>query len=111
MWMQLTEDVYSALKKYFSTISNIGYKSYGEVDKLLVFIFIEEILNGPMCAYVSEEDYKTLTDTLECMYGTCMIPYPSYKKGIDEPYNSNSQNFRGSELDYLRVIDNLIRVV
>lgn len=107
--MQLTNSVFESIEKYFNSISKTGYKSYTEVYKLLTFIFIEEILNGSMCKYITEEDYKILSNKLECLYGTCMIPYPKYKESATLSMNNFYNSFRVTE-DKLRFIENLIRV-
>lgn len=83
--MELTNEVYDSLRRYFSALTHFGYKSYSQVNSLLIFIFIEELLCGPMAEYVTEEDYKYISDSLYCLYGkSCLIPYPSYKKSIED---------------------------
>lgn len=82
--MEFPNEVSSALNRYFSTLSHTGYKSYNEVDKLLVLIFMEELLCGPMSEFITEEDYKHIYSSIVCLQGSCMIPYPSGNKGVDD---------------------------
>lgn len=78
--MEFPNEVSSALNRYFSTLSHTGYKSYSEVNKLLVLIFIEELLCGSMSEFITEEDYKLIYLSITCLNGSCMIPYPSGNK-------------------------------
>lgn len=68
---------YTGISNYFKTLSTFGYKNYSEVDKLLLLLFIEEILEGPIKEYITEDDYKSIVKVLYCLFGsTCLIPYP-----------------------------------
>jgi hypothetical protein len=73
----ISKEVSEALNSYMSVLSHIGYKSYCSVEKLLVYTFIEEILDICKTA-VTEEDYNTLSNVVNCLYGSCMIPFPYY---------------------------------
>lgn len=67
-----------AIQRYFTTLSQFGYKKYSDVDKLLVLLFIEEILSQGFLQYITEEDYKVITNALYCLYGSnCMIEFPN----------------------------------
>lgn len=81
--MVLHNKTYDALNNYFSLLSHTGYKSYNEVYKLLVLSFIEEMISGDMKEYITEEDYKYISSMMECLYGSCMIPYPNNNKEYD----------------------------
>ena len=68
-----------AFERYFNTLSKLGYKSYSDVDKLLVLSIIEDILSGELSFFVTEEDYRSITNALYCMIGNnCLIDLPSY---------------------------------
>lgn len=77
---KLTNIASTAVNRYFKTLSTFGYKSYTDVNKLIVLIFIEELLNSSEFSfYISEEDYKIITNSLYCLYGSdCMIDFPEY---------------------------------
>lgn len=82
--MEFLNMVSSSLEKYFSLLSHTGYKSYNDVNKLLVLLFFEEMLCGPMSEFITKEDYKLIHSSIECLYGSCMIPYPTGRNGIDD---------------------------
>ena len=73
----LTKEVAGALSRYMYVLSHIGYKTYCAVDKLLVYSFIEELLDRFSLA-VTEDDYNSVAKTLNCLYGSCLIPFPYY---------------------------------
>lgn len=68
-----------AFARYFNALSLLGYKSYSDVDKLLVLSVIEDILSGELSFFVTEEDYRSITNALYCIMGdNCLISLPSY---------------------------------
>lgn len=68
-----------ALRRYFNALSKLGYKDYDDVSKLLVLLFIEELLTSEFSFYVTEDDYKSITNALYCIMGNnCLIDLPSY---------------------------------
>lgn len=70
---------YIGICNYFQTLSTFGYKSYGEVNKLITLLFIEDLLRNSFSLYISEDDYRTITRVLYCLFGsTCLIPYPEF---------------------------------
>lgn len=82
--MELTNEAYNSINNYFSVLSHTGYKPYNEVEKLLVFLFIEEMLCGPLTQYITEEDYNIISNNIYCLYGSCMIPFPTYRMAIED---------------------------
>lgn len=73
------ERVYNSLTSYFTSLKNIGYRKQSDVNRLLVFIAIQELLDNDFRGLVSEEDYDIINKALYCLYGsTCLIPYPDY---------------------------------
>lgn len=104
----ISQEVAGAIERYFSILSHVGYKSYCEVDKLLVFIFIEELLNK-FSFVLTEKDYDTLANVVNCFYGSCMIPFPYYidsKKEEEELPVFFYEYFRLSEDNLLRATEN-----
>ena len=80
----ITNISFEALQRYFHTLSVLGYKSYNDVGKMLLLLYIEEILTGEMSFYVTEEDLRTISDALNCLYGsTCLIDYPCIPNNND----------------------------
>lgn len=73
------ERVYNSLTSYFTSLKNIGYRKQSDVNRLLVFIAIQELLDNDFRGLVSEEDYDIINKALYCLYeSTCLIPYPDY---------------------------------
>lgn len=105
--MEITNEVYNSVNKYFSVLQNMGYKSYNEVGQLIVFTFIEEMLSGPLSQYITERDYTYIANSLDCLYGTCMIPFPDYKKAIDRITRRLPDEYRVTEDIILRQTQSL----
>ena len=107
--MELTDDVFASVERYYSTLNNTGYYPDKELFKLLAYIFIEEILYGELSVFVTDKDYNSINKALNCLYGTCMIPYPDYLKGIDYKADRLFDEYRYSETDIIRFteLDNL----
>ena len=99
-----------AFARYFNTLSKLGYKSYSDVDKLLVLSIIEDILSGELSFFVTEEDYRSITNALYCIMGNnCLIDLPSYDtcdSTIHE--NKNRGSYRLTEGDILRITEDSI---
>jgi hypothetical protein len=71
--------LYESLSRYFNVLSKLGYMSYSEVDKLLVLIFIYDLLGSDCSTFITEDEYRVIDNALYCLYGsTCLIPYPKY---------------------------------
>ena len=73
---KVTEQASDILENYFNILSQTGYYNYNSVYKILVFLFIDDLLNTEMNIYITEEDYNLIADILECLYSfECLIPY------------------------------------
>lgn len=107
--MEITNDAYESLIDYFKGLSHTGYKSYNEVYQLLAMLFMEEILYGPLSWYVTDSDYKSITNAMYCLYGSCLMPYPTYLKGMEKLNRKVIDNYRITEEEILRSSDNSLR--
>ena len=110
---ELSIVTYDSIFRYFKDLSLYGYKKYNDVYKLLALIAIEEIVTGYFSNFITEEDYKVLNNTLNCLYGsTCLIPYKQFKIQDNSVNVYNMSPIRISE-DYLARIseDRLLRLV
>lgn len=75
----ITNIANEAIKRYFNALYKLGYKNYNDVAKLLVLLFIEELLTSEFSFYITEEDYKSITNVIYCIMGNnCLIDLPSY---------------------------------
>lgn len=112
MAVEITNEAHKAINKYFSVLKHMGYKPYNQVNKLLILSFIEEFLTGPMAYFITEQDYNDIDKALNCIYGSCMISYPSYKQAFSEPVKNVYKEYRITEDKVLRETeDNYLRVM
>jgi hypothetical protein len=110
--MEVSNELYEAIKRYYSLLSKTGYRPYSQVEQLIIFIFIEELLNGSFNQYITEEDYNIIAKSLNCLYGSCMIPYPTYKKAISEVLKHQPYKFRTTESGVFRVAETIgLRII
>ena len=102
------------LNIYFNTLSRLGYMSYSEVDKLIVALFLGEVVEGLFGELISEEDFKSITKAFYCLYGSsCMLPYPKLNKGtaffsgFSSPLLRITEDYvlKGTELSDLRIME------
>lgn len=77
--MEISRQAADSVSSYFKALTYFGYKKQTDVDKLLIFNFIEELLTGSMKCFITEDDYRYIEQALNCLYGSsCLIPYPEY---------------------------------
>lgn len=105
--MELTNEVYNAIGRYFSVLTHLGYKAYSEVDKLLVLSFIEELLDSELAFFMTEEDYNIIARAVECLYGSCMIPYPDYKRASDSIVYQAPDRYKITERGFIRSTEDI----
>ena len=87
-----------SLIRYFTALSQFGYKNYCDVGKLLALIFLQEYLQKYQ-EYITEADYNEVSKAMECLYGTsCLIPHQYYQTN-QATFNtySNVQSTEASE--------------
>lgn len=71
--------LYESLSRYFNILSKLGYMNYTDVNKLLILIFIYDLLESDCNSFITEDEYRVIDNALYCLYGsTCLIPYPEY---------------------------------
>lgn len=109
---EITKLSADAIQRYFTTLSQFGYKGQKDIDKLIVLLFIEELLTFDFAEFVTDKDYKIIMNALYCLYGsTCLIDYPAiynvdslaYTKAIYTPRFSEDSNIRYTQDSKLRV--------
>lgn len=81
--MELTDDVLDSITRYYNTLEHTGYIPDSQLCSLLMMVFIEEMLYGELGSFITEKDYKAIGRALNCISGTCLIPYPEYLRSID----------------------------
>ena len=55
--MDILNQVADSMSYYFNALKQFGYKKQEDVNKLLAFIYIEEMLTGDMRNFIKEDDY------------------------------------------------------
>lgn len=104
--MEITNDAFNAVSRYFHTLSNLGYKKDKDIDSLIVYLFLEELLYGSMSQFITETDYNIINKALYCLYGTsCMIPYPDYEKSYYSVVRQMLNGYRILEDGMLRMTE------
>lgn len=69
--------LYIALSRYFNALSKLGYMSHSDVDKIIVLMFIRDLLEDNCNKFMTEETQRNIDNVLYCIYGTtCLISYP-----------------------------------
>lgn len=77
--VDVLNNVSESLNSYFTILSKLGYKKDSEVNKLIIYSYLGDMLTGDMRVYISEDDYRNIDKALYCLYGSsCLIPYPKY---------------------------------
>ena len=98
-----TIEAYKALYDYFNHLSKTGYMRYDTVYKLIVFLFVDEILHDYLYFNPTEEDYQIIANMMQCLYGTCLLPYPEFRRNL--PFvniDDEADRLRETEWDVLR---------
>lgn len=72
----LEKTSYTALSRYFHSLSKLGYMKFSKVKKLLLLTFIDDILQGRLGQLPSEDDIRLLSKWTDCIYRTCLADYP-----------------------------------
>lgn len=73
--------VYESIKRYFTSLSMFGYKSYNDTYKLLYIISIRDFIYNDFRGLITEDDYRIIRRSLYNVFGTtCLLPYPQFCK-------------------------------
>ena len=111
--MEILKNVYNSLGVYFNALKQFGYKKESDTNKLLVYIFIENMLSGDMSFFLTEEDVRYIEQALSCLYGSSyLIKFPISPtddtlfgrsiSGVATPALSEDEILRLTESDILR---------
>lgn len=112
MVVEITNVVSKGLNSYYDSLSVLGNRPQSDVDKLLVLSFLEEVLTEEMRFLITEKDYRTIEKALNCLYGSCLVPFPQYQGSslfgtitdgsIISPRITEDSNIRFTEDDVTR---------
>lgn len=99
----LNNELFKSLSIYFDALSKLGYIKYSEVNKLIVVLFIKEILDELFDVVLSDKDFRSITNALNCLYGcSCILSYPDMKRGLSIRVPLQSLFIRTTEQNMLR---------
>lgn len=77
----ITQQASDAIEEYYKILEQVGYIKDETVNKLLVFLLIDDFLNSETSAYVTNADYSILMQVLNIIYGkVCFLSYPDFVK-------------------------------
>lgn len=63
---------YEALQRYFTRLHQFGYMNYNNVEQLIVFLYIQEILSDNE---LEQDELAVVEKALDCIQGnSCLIP-------------------------------------
>jgi hypothetical protein len=54
---------YDAIYRYFNALSKFGYKSYGDVEKLIALLTLDEMLHV-FNEYIDEDDFRAIINAI-----------------------------------------------
>ena len=101
---EMTNISYDAIVRYFTSLAQFGYRSYGDVNKLLALLTLDDLLNV-FSEYIDEDALRSIVNAIYCLSGTtCLIDFPSYI--------NNDTLFHQTKVNYIARIteDNILRV-
>lgn len=106
---RMNQYVNTSLQSYFKSLAKYGYSKESTTRKLIVLIFLQEMLDGAFMTLMPEEDYRDIQRLLACMYGSdCLLPYPQYAVDVTLPM-VNWQNMEIRIPEMIFTIDNTDR--
>lgn len=86
---ELTKLSAESIQKYFTSLSQFGYKNYTDVYRMIVLLFIEEIVTHKFLEFITEKDYNDILKSLNCLVGSnCLIDFPKYANYDDVVHNT-----------------------
>lgn len=99
--MELSDISFNALSRYFNSLTHMGYIKDTNVFKLLVLLYLEEVINNEEFNFITNEDYNIIYNTLYCLSeNNCLIDIPI-------SMNSNSL-INKTQQDKIRVTEDYI---
>lgn len=90
----LDEVVLNSFDRYFTHLQYFGQSKNTDKNSMLITMFINQILKGPMSAFVTNEDYNIMQNVLFCLSGnSCTVDYQTFKMQTSMFDNKNTNFF------------------
>ena len=70
------------LMNYFALLFKVGGTHAIEPYRFLVAGFIDEMLTSGMATFITECDYQAIDKLLNCMMGTCLMPFHEWQNTV-----------------------------
>lgn len=78
--MRITEDAAKFAASYYKALSENGHVAQDDVERLLVFMFIEYMASGYLSWYIRDADLGVIANALRCISGSgCLFPSFAYE--------------------------------
>lgn len=100
--LDLDITISEALNKFYKTLSYTGSVPAKTTKQLLLATYLRDFLEDYQ-GLINEEDYNAISKVLDCMYGTCYMPYSSYNKMLPAPVFYVQKYNRLSETSQVRI--------
>ena len=100
--LDLDTTISEALNKFYKTLSYTGNVPTKITTQLLLATYLRDFLEDYQ-GLINEEDYNAISKVLDCMYGTCYMPYSSYNKMLPAPVFYVQKYTRISEASQIRI--------
>lgn len=106
--VDVTNFTSGTLDRYFSSLELTGQVLWDTTKKLLVLVFIEEMMSNPFIIYyTTNEDDIARQNALNCLYGTsCIIKYPKCEGNTPMFVFNTNDILRITEDDIIRSTEN-----
>lgn len=104
---KFTNVVLTGIIRYINKLSNFGSKNTYDKNSLIIMLFINQIINGPMGSFVTEEDYRIIDRLMYYLNSkSCIVNYNSFvlKDSIFN-YRKDKSQPKLTETDSLRKTD------
>lgn len=104
---------YESIRRYFITLSQSGYKSYNDVDKLIALIGLLESFDI-FQEYLTNKDVDDIIKAVNCLSGsTCLIDFIKHKPGDSLIHKTNINYILRISEDSksIRITDENVRVM
>lgn len=70
------------LNRYFKLLHAVGGTHAADPNRFLLAGYIDELLNSGMALFITEDDYMAIDKFLNCLMGTCLLPFHQWQSTI-----------------------------
>lgn len=100
------------LDKYFNDLKHSGFINTKTVNKLLLLVHINNILNNKDGYYLSETEYRKLSKLFSSLEGShCLLTYEKYQSNIPKNLVPTNRLVRVTHMEDIRIMEDRVRVL